>query len=120
MSVFLKRIYDNPHKDDGFRVLVDKKWPRGLSKEKAALGLWAKDLSPSAELCKWLGHDSEKWVEFKRRYAQELEAAPESLGHFVRLLAEHSRLTLVYGAKDDKINPAAALKEILEDKGLIS
>lgn len=116
MELKIKRVYDQPDKTDGFRVLVDRIWPRGLTKEKAALDLWDKDLSPSTELRKWFNHEEEKWTEFKRRYASELDARPEAVGEFVELLKRHPRLTLLYGAKSEERNQAVALKEYLTAK----
>lgn len=119
----LRRAYEEPGRDDGYRVLVDRFWPRGVSKEKAHLDRWAKEAAPSAGLCKWFGHDPERWEEFRRRYFQELESLErespkrEKGGDALALLREKSRqgsLTLVYGARDREHNNAVALKEYLE------
>ncbi len=108
----IKRVYDEPEKTDGFRILVDRLWPRGLSKEKAKVDLWLKDIAPSDEIRKWFGHEPEKWVEFKRRYFKELEEKKE----LVDLIVEkaHGGVTLLYGTKEEKYNNAHALKEYIE------
>lgn len=113
MKLQIKRVYDEPSKQDGTRVLVDRVWPRGLSKEKAKVGLWLKDVAPSTELRKWFGHDPDKWEAFRERYFRELDTNPEAVD---RLLAEAGcgTVTLVYSAKDEKHNNAVALKAYLE------
>jgi len=116
MALVIKRVYEQPEKTDGFRVLVDRIWPRGLTKEKAAVDLWDKDLSPSTELRKWFNHEEDKWPEFKRRYGLELDAKPQAVEEFVKLLRRHPRLTLLYGAKSEERNQAVALKEYLSKK----
>ena len=119
MTLKIKRVYDQPDESDGFRVLVDRIWPRGLTKEKAAVDLWDKDLSPSTDLRKWFSHEEEKWPEFKRRYGLELEARPQAVEKFIKLLQKHPRLTLLYGAKSEERNQAVALKEYLASKNFI-
>lgn len=113
MAIKLKRAYEPPSPDDGFRILVDRLWPRGISKDVARIGLWLKEASPSTELRKTFGHDPDHWGEFKRRYFSELERNPEALAP---LLAEVRRgpVTLVYAAKDETHNNAVALKEFVE------
>jgi uncharacterized protein YeaO (DUF488 family) len=109
----VRRAYEPAGPADGFRVLVDRIWPRGMKKEQAAIDLWLKDVAPSAGLRKWFGHDPAKWDEFRRRYASELDREPDA----VRLLEEKSRrgtLTLVFAAKDAEHSNAAALKGYLE------
>lgn len=111
--IVLKRVYESCSKEDGFRVLVDRLWARGLTKEKAHLDLWLKDVAPSTELRKWFDHDPEKWTEFKKRYKKEIEKNTEP----VTLLKEKlkkGKLTLLYGAKDEEHNEAIVLKEYLE------
>lgn len=107
-----KRVYDAPAKSDGFRVLVDRVWPRGVSKEKAAVDLWMKEIGPSTELRKWFNHDLKRWAEFRERYRAELgeraELLDELSGH-----AAKGPLTLVFSAKDEEHNQAVALKEVL-------
>jgi len=109
----LKRAYEKPARGDGLRILVDRLWPRGLSKERAAIKLWLKDLAPSTELRQWFAHDPNKWKEFQARYRKELRAQKESL----QKLAEQSKqrtVTLVYAARDEKHNEAVVLKRILD------
>ena len=112
MSVMLKRIYDPPAKADGERVLVDRLWPRGLTKVKAKVDLWLKDVAPSTELRKWFGHDPEKWTEFKKRYRVELKNNP-ALSELLEL-SRQGDITLVYAAKDQLHNEAVVLKQILD------
>lgn len=112
MDVMLKRAYEGSHKGDGYRVLVDRLWPRGLSKQKAEIDLWLKEVAPSTELRKWFAHDPEKWTEFKRRYRLELKgnsAWPE-----LQTMAREKQLTLVYAAKDESHNEAVVLNKLLE------
>jgi uncharacterized protein YeaO (DUF488 family) len=112
----IERIYNNPKgHDDGFRILVDRLWPRGLSKDKVRVDLWQKNIAPSNSLRKWFGHDEKKWNEFKRRYFKELEKNNESVNTILNKLNEGS-ITLLYGAKEEKFNNAIALKEYLEEK----
>ncbi len=111
MKIRIKRVYEKPDKDDGIRILVDRLWPRGLTKEKAGIDLWLKDIAPSAELRKWFGHDPEKWDEFRKRYRNELEEDQDQ----VALLKDQIRkgmVTLVFGAKDEEHNQAVVLKEL--------
>jgi uncharacterized protein YeaO (DUF488 family) len=112
MSIQIKRVYVKPEAGDGKRILVDRLWPRGLTKERAGVDLWLKDIAPSTELRKWFGHDPEKWVEFRRRYRLELKNNREA---FSLLKAEAAKgpVTLLYGAKDEKHNEAAVLKAAL-------
>jgi uncharacterized protein YeaO (DUF488 family) len=114
--VKLKRAYDKPTDDDGYRILVDRIWPRGASKEKLKIGDWAKDVAPSTELRKWFGHDPDKWDEFKRRYFRELNNKKEMVDE-IRAQMKHHVVTFVFSAKDEKFNNAVALKEYLEDHG---
>ena len=111
----LKRAYDEPSKQDGMRILVERLWPRGVSKEKAVVDLWLKDLAPSTELRKWYGHDPEKWDEFRKRYWSELGEKGDLL-----MLLKHrtteGTVTFVFAASDEERNSAVALKEYLEKK----
>ena len=111
--VRIRRVYDEHKKSDGARVLVDRIWPRGLSKERAGLDQWLKEIAPSTGLRKWFGHDPEKWAEFKRKYFTELDTK-EDLVHWLWDKSKEGHVTLLYGAKDEKNNNAAALKEYLE------
>lgn len=111
-NVKLKRAYDPPAAGDGTRVLIDRLWPRGLSKEKAALDQWMKDIAPSTELRKWFNHDPARWDEFRRRYAAEVHRHPDLLEH-LRSLARKGTLTLVYSAHDEEHNDAVELRELI-------
>lgn len=109
----LKRVYEQPARSDGERILVDRLWPRGLSKERAAVDLWMKELAPSTELRKWFAHDPAKWKEFGTRYRQELRARKDEL-QSIRAKAKRRTVTLVYGARDVEHNEAVVLKRIIE------
>jgi uncharacterized protein YeaO (DUF488 family) len=111
MKLNIKRVYDAADATDGKRILVDRLWPRGLTKEKAKVDLWLKEIAPSSGLRKWFGHDPEKWDEFKKRYSKELQENKET----VSILKEQLKgtVTLVYGAKDELHNDAVLLKEYL-------
>ncbi|PWK72803.1 DUF488 domain-containing protein [Aminobacter sp. AP02] len=109
----IKRIYETATDDDGFRVLVDRVWPRGITREKAAVDIWLKEIGPSTELRKWFGHDPARWDEFRLRYRLELAAQPALLEDF-REQAGKGALTLVYSAHDEMHNQAVVLKEFLE------
>jgi uncharacterized protein YeaO (DUF488 family) len=111
-KVRLKRAYEAADANDGRRVLIDRLWPRGLSKQAAALDLWLKQIAPSTELRKWFGHDPARWVEFQRRYAEEVRRQPE-LFEQLRDLAHEGRLTLVYAAHDEQHNDAVVLRNLL-------
>ena len=108
----IKRVYAEPSYEDGKRLLVDRLWPRGLTKEKAKVDLWLKEVAPSNELRKWFAHDPKKWSEFKRRYVEELKTSSEPLAQ-LRQEASHGTVTLVYGAKDEEHNEAVVLLELL-------
>jgi uncharacterized protein YeaO (DUF488 family) len=110
----IKRIYEQAAEEDGFRILVDRLWPRGISKEKAKIDLWLKEVAPSNELRKWFSHDPAKWAEFKKRYAKELAAKQELLKEIRRIEKEKGTVTLLYSARDMEFNNAVALKAILE------
>lgn len=110
LKIRIKRVYEQPDKHDGRRILVDRIWPRGLTKEKAAIDLWLKEIAPSAELRKWFNHDPSKWDEFKERYLAELKGNSEQ----VRLLKQEldkGIVTLVYAAKDEEHNQAVVIQE---------
>ncbi|MBJ6800255.1 DUF488 domain-containing protein [Geomonas propionica] len=113
----LKRIYDEPAVQDGVRVLVDRLWPRGISKENARLDRWEKELAPSDELRRWFGHDPEKWQEFRTRYRQELAGQGELLKELTGLCARNT-VTLLYAAKDEEHNNAVVLKELIDDSSI--
>jgi uncharacterized protein YeaO (DUF488 family) len=111
-DVQLKRAYEKPDHGDGRRVLVDRLWPRGVSKADAAIDEWLKDLAPTTELRKWFGHDPQRWDEFQCRYAAEIHGHPELLAH-LRGLARHGPITLVYSAHDELHNDAVVLRDVL-------
>lgn len=115
MAIKLKRAYEAPDKSDGERLLVERLWPRGLTKEKAAIDEWFKGISPTPELRKWYSHDPAKWAEFRRRYTAELEANRGEIGR-LRARVRKGPVTFVYAAKDEKRNSAAVLKDYLERK----
>ena len=111
----LKRVYESPSPEDGLRVLVDRLWPRGLTKERAAVDLWAKEVAPSTELRKWFDHDPAKWKQFQMRYRKELQDKTESVNDLKRKSKGHT-VTLVYGARDEAHNEALVLKNILRGR----
>lgn len=113
MTIRLKRVYDPPTGKDGYRVLVDRIWPRGLTKDRAKVDLWLKDIAPSTALRRWFKHDPHKWQEFQTRYYRELEQLPDQVQH-LKKLAGSKPLTLLYAAKDTAYNNAVALKSFLE------
>lgn len=108
----LKRAYEPAAAEDGVRILVDRLWPRGLSKAKAALDDWMNDIAPTTELRQWFGHDPARWAEFQRRYRAELREHAEQLDH-IRALAKTQTITLVYGARDEVHNDAVVLRDVL-------
>jgi uncharacterized protein YeaO (DUF488 family) len=112
MDVRLKRAYEPPARSDGYRVLIDRLWPRGVSKEQARLEEWARELAPSGELRRWFGHDPAKFDEFRRRYRGELADHDQKLRE-LRRRAREGTLTLVYGARDSEHNDAVVLAELL-------
>lgn len=111
--LLIKRGYDPPSASDGFRILVDRLWPRGLTKAKAKIDLWLKEIAPSEELRQWFAHDPERWAEFKRRYFKELAGKQEALAALRSRMAR-GKVTLVYSAKDTEHNNAVALAEYLQ------
>lgn len=113
-EIEIRRVYDPPAPTDGTRVLVDRLWPRGLSKETAAPDLWLKEVAPSAELRTWFGHDPARWLEFGRRYRAELKGNAGAVGHLASLFG-NGRVTLLYGAKDTAHNQAVILAGYLRD-----
>ncbi len=115
MSIKMKRAYEAPTKEDGYRVLVDRIWPRGVSKEKAALDDWIKALAPSTELRKWFGHDPARWDAFRQRYRAELDASEETQAAITALRerAASETVTLVYAARDSEHSNARFLVDLL-------
>lgn len=115
MKLEIKRAYDEPDHADGMRILVDRLWPRGLTKQRAQVDLWLKDIAPSTELRKWFGHDPDKWAQFQARYRRELRSKAD----LVALLKEKAAkgpITLLYGAKDQTHNEAVVLQSVLQSK----
>ena len=113
MDIRIKRAYEQPTSDDGARVLVDRLWPRGLTKEKAQIDLWLKEIGPTTELRKWFGHDPGKWERFRGRYETEIKHNGELL-EILKRKANEGTLTLIYAARDAKHNEALVLKRFLE------
>jgi uncharacterized protein YeaO (DUF488 family) len=111
-----KRIYEDASPHDGYRVLVDRLWPRGVSKERAALDEWARELAPSDELRRWFNHQPERYPEFRKRYREELGAQSEKL-QLLRGRARREKVTLLYGARDREHNEATVLAEVLQEDG---
>jgi uncharacterized protein YeaO (DUF488 family) len=114
--IHTKRVYEKPAKEDGFRVLVDRLWPRGLTKEKARVDLWLKEVAPSDQLRKWFHHEEKNWSEFVKRYKAELAKKKDLLVELKKLEDEHKIITLVFGSKDEKQNQAVVLVAILKGK----
>jgi Uncharacterized conserved protein len=116
MHLALKRVYDPPEAGDGIRILVDRLWPRGISKAKAAVDVWLKDIAPGTELREWFHHDPDLWDEFRRRYAGELRGNPEAVKALREAMRGHETVTLLYGAKDTEHNQAVVLRDMLAAK----
>jgi uncharacterized protein YeaO (DUF488 family) len=114
MSIAIKRVYEPAAKADGYRVLIDRLWPRGLKKESVQLDLWVKELAPSTALRQWFGHDPARWDGFRHRYATELDALAEQWRPLAERAARHT-VTLLYGARDEEHNNAVALKAYLDN-----
>ena len=112
-EIRIKRVYEPANRQDGYRVLVDRLWPRGLKKSKAAVDLWMKDIAPSSELRKWFAHEPQKWGMFKRKYFRELSEQEKNIDWLIQQ-GKKRRVTLLFSAKDEKFNNAVALKEYLE------
>jgi uncharacterized protein YeaO (DUF488 family) len=114
--IYLKRAYETASDKDGVRILVERLWPRGLTKAKAAVDLWIKDVAPSPELRKWFGHDPARWKQFKQRYWNELKNKKDDVD-VLRRKAREGKVTFIYAAHDEEHNGALALKEFLEQRG---
>ena len=112
----VKRVYEKPERDDGWRVLVDRLWPRGMKKEVAHLDAWLKEVAPSDALRKWFGHEPEKWPEFEKRYRKELAEKKDLLNEIRKLESERKLVTLLYGRNDEKQNQAVVLADVLKRK----
>jgi uncharacterized protein YeaO (DUF488 family) len=113
VAVRLKRVYDPPDADDGIRILVDRLWPRGLSKEKARIDHWARELAPSDDLRRWYNHEPARWPEFQSRYAAELRAQPEAVAE-LRRRTLHGTVTFLFSSRETQKNNAAALKRLID------
>ncbi len=112
----IKRIYEKSSKDDGFRILVDRLWPRGIKKENARIDLWMKEIAPSDELRKWFSHKKERWQEFKRKYREELKEKARLITEIKKLESEHGTVTLLFSAKDVEHNNAVVLLEVIKEE----
>jgi uncharacterized protein YeaO (DUF488 family) len=117
MVIIVKRVSEPASGDDGYRVLVERLWPRGITKEKAQVALWLKDAGASTDLRKWFSHDPAKWEVFRRKYFEEMEQKPQVVHTLREILKEHPDVTFVFSAHDEIHNNAVALKEFLERKG---
>ena len=115
MKIQVKRVYQAVGPGDGKRILVDRLWPRGLSKAKAEVNVWIKEIAPSTELRRWYGHDAEKWPEFKNRYHAELDENAGAVGELIFHI-EKDDVTLLFGSREERLNNAFALKEYLESR----
>ena len=113
----VKRIYAPSEAADRYRVLVDRVWPRGVSKQKARVDLWMKEIAPSSQLRKWFAHDPQRWAEFQKRYGAELKENTERLEELRKLERQHGTVTLIYSARDEQRNQAVALRDFLEGHG---
>lgn len=116
-NIRLKRAYEQPARADGTRILVDRLWPRGVTKSAAAIDQWMKEIAPSTGLRKWFGHDPARWREFRRRYAAELREHPDEL-RSLRGQARQGLITLVYSARDEDHNDAVVLRDVLLGRSL--
>ena len=114
--IHLKRAYEKSSTEDGVRILVERLWPRGLTKARAAVDLWIKDLAPSPDLRKWFGHDPARWKQFKQRYWSELKNKQDDVD-VLRRKARAGKVTFIYAAHDEEHNGALALKEFIEQRG---
>jgi len=114
MKIQTKRVYEEPEESDGSRILAERLWPRGVSKERAALDRWMKGVAPSHELRKWFDHDPDKWEEFQERYRKELFGS-KAVVEMIELIRRHRTVTLIYASKDEKHNSTMVLREFLQD-----
>ncbi|MEX6687298.1 DUF488 domain-containing protein [Danxiaibacter flavus] len=114
-TIKIKRLYDTPEKGDGFTILIDRLWPRGMSKQEAYWDVWLKEIAPSSELRKWFNHEPEKWQAFKKAYEEELKDSA-ALEELIDLLHHHKVVTFLYATKEREHNHAVVLKEVVEEK----
>jgi uncharacterized protein YeaO (DUF488 family) len=112
----IRRAYDKPKPREGYRILIDRLWPRGIKKEDLVIDLWQKNIAPSSLLRKWFKHDVKKWEEFKHRFYKELETKRNCIDLLLEKAKQEGTITLIYGAKEERYNNAVALKQYLEDK----
>lgn len=117
MGIKLKRVYEPSSDDDGFRVLVERLWPRGISKDRARVDLWVKEAGASPELRSWFGHDPGKWEEFRQKYFDEIRQRPMVVDLLRKTISEKKTVTFIFAARDEQHNNAVALKEFLESEG---
>jgi uncharacterized protein YeaO (DUF488 family) len=110
----IKRVYDALESADGYRVLVDRVWPRGVSKQQARIGVWMKEVAPSTQLRKWFAHDPKRWPEFQKRYREELKTRSQFIIQMRQLEKEHGTVTLIYSARDQARNQAVVLRRFLQ------
>ena len=118
MSIKLKRVYEPPEEADGYRILVERLWPRGVSKDRAKANLWLRDAGASPGLRTWFGHDPRKWEEFRRRYFDEIQSRPAVIRELADAIRTHDTVTFLFAAHDTEHNNAVALKEFLEKEHL--
>lgn len=116
MRISIKRVYEKPVPGDGARILVDRLWPRGVSKERAKLDLWLKDIAPSTELREWFGHDPKKWIGFQKKYKIELANNGEPVAELKKIIRQNKMVTLLYAAKDEEHNEAVVINNLLSGK----
>jgi uncharacterized protein YeaO (DUF488 family) len=116
MRISIKRVYEEPVPGDGARILVDRLWPRGVSKERAKLDLWLKDIAPSTELREWFGHDPKKWIGFQKKYKIELANNGEPVAELKKIIRQNKTVTLLYAAKDEEHNEAVVINNLLSGK----
>lgn len=112
----IKRVYEKPANEDGWRVLVDRLWPRGMKKQAARVDVWMKDIAPSDALRKWFGHEPEKWGQFQKKYRSELRRKKDLVADLKKMAKEHGRLTLLFGARDEEHNQAIVLAGMLKTR----
>lgn len=117
MPILIKRVYDPPEPDDGYRILVDRLWPRGVAERDAAIDLWMRRIAPSDELRTWFHHKAANWDEFVTRYEAELDTHAELLDLLLDLERHYKRITLLFGARDENLNQAAVLRDALRKRG---
>jgi len=116
MRIAIKRVYEEPVPSDGARILVDRLWPRGVSKERAKLDLWLKDIAPSTGLREWFGHDPKKWIGFQKKYKIELANNEEAVAALKKIVRQNKTVTLLYAAKDEEHNEAVVINNLLSGK----